>query len=362
MRTAKRLTLSEHVAEVLSDGLRKGQWAGRIPGVRVLAKELNVSRDTIRDALRLLETKQVLSHSGAGRSRLIAAHVEEDSNRVVRVGVLLPGPLELDNRHTNELILASRQAIEAIGHVCFIGEKTARGFGFNPRSIRRYMETCNADAWIVYSGRRELLETVSGAPFPVFALGGDSMGLGLASSRANLKPAIDDCVDTLVNQGHRRIVLISPDKWRLPRPNSSATAFLDRLRHHGLPADTNYNLPAWDHTPSGLNSLLKSLYFATPPTALLVLEPECVGPVMIFLAERGLRVPDHVSIVNILPDPMQAFYACTLAHVRWPLDPHVKSITRWVNALARGEVYRTEKTSEPKFILGESIGPARVKR
>lgn len=362
MKAAKRLTLSEHVAEVLIEGLRDGRWAGKLPGVRMLAKELNVSRDTVRDALRLLETKQVLNHGGAGRSRTIAAQGGMDSKRVLRVGVLLPSPLEVENRHTNELILATRQAIEDIGHVCFIAERTGRSFGFKPRSIRRYMEECQADAWIVYSGRREVLEGVSTVPVPVFALGGDSMGLGLASSRANLKPAIDDCVDTLVNHGHRRIVLISPEKWRLPRPNSSATAFLDRLRHHGLPADANYNLPAWDHSPLGLNSLLQSLYFATPPTALLVLEPECVGPVMIFLAERGLRVPDHVSIVNIVPDPMQAFYARTLAHVRWPLDPHVKRIARWVSTLARGEINRTEKTVEPKFILGESIGPARMKR
>ena len=45
-------------AEHLRDGLRAGRWGEVLPGVARLAAELDVSRDTVRSALRLLESEK----------------------------------------------------------------------------------------------------------------------------------------------------------------------------------------------------------------------------------------------------------------------------------------------------------------
>ncbi len=197
----------------------------------------------------------------------------------------------------------------------------------------------------------------SAGAVPVFALGGQAIGLQLAGSRSDLAVPMRECVDLLVEHKHRSIVLICPPIWRLPKLNLSAQVFVDRLKHHGIRADPHYNLPDWEHTPEGLNAVLKALFHTTRPTALLVMDPEFVGPVLVFLAERGLRVPDDVSVVNILPDPIQAFYRPALAHFQWPVHPHVKRVLQWVNALARGESDCKSKTTEPIFIPTASIGP-----
>ncbi|MEY4483768.1 MAG: hypothetical protein RL693_1220 [Verrucomicrobiota bacterium] len=357
MQPIRRLNLSEHTAEHLREGFRAGRWSGKLPGVWLLAKELGVSRDTVRTALRLLEEEGVVTSCGAGKSRTVNNPAGIHDRRLLRVGILLPSPLEKDNAHTHELIFSVRQSIESLGHVSFIATKTSQHLHDKVERIRHYMVDCQADAWIVYSAKRELLEIVSCGTLPAFALGGPATGLPLASSRADLALPVRNCVDRLVGLGHRGIVLICPQKWRLPSLNEAAQAFVDRLKHHGIQADLRYHLPEWEHTPEGLNALLQALFLATPPTALLVQEPECLGPVLVFLAARGLRVPDHVSVVNMLPDPMQAFYRPAIAHFQWPIQPHVKRIVQWVNALARGETDCKSKTTEPTFVSEESIGP-----
>jgi hypothetical protein len=118
---------------------------------------------------------------------------------VLRIGILLSSPLEKDNAHSHELISTIRQAIEAAGHVCFIATKSAEHFHRNVERIRRHMRDCEADAWIAYSARRDVLEMVSAGPVPAFALGGQMMGLPMAGSRADLSVPISDCVDLRVD-------------------------------------------------------------------------------------------------------------------------------------------------------------------
>jgi DNA-binding LacI/PurR family transcriptional regulator len=356
MQPIHRPSLSEHAAQHLREGFAGGRWSGKLPGVSLLSKELGVSRDAVRAALRLLEVEGFICHGGAGKSRLITKPTDLARRRVLRIGILLSSSLAKDNAHSNELIFTLRQAIEGAGHICFIATKSAEHFHRNVARIRRYMKECEADAWILYSARRDVLEMASELSVPIFALG-NPFGLPMAGSSADLTQPICECVDLLVAQGHRSIVLIGPWKWRQPKPNQSAQVFLDRLRHHGIQADARYNLPEWEHTPEGLNARLQALFLTTPPTALMVMEPECLGPVLVFLAGRGLRVPEHVSVVNILPDPMQAFYQPAIAHFRWLIQPHVKWIIQWVNALARGEVDLRVKTTKPVFVPAESIGP-----
>lgn len=357
MQPLRRLNLSEHTAQHLRDGFRSGRWSGSLPGVWRLSQELGLSRDAVRAALRLLEAEGLVTHGGAGRNRQVATPSSRDSRRSLRVGILLPAPLEKDNAHTHELILTARHAVEAAGHICFIAPKTNADFRHRPERIRRYLADCAADAWILYSARRTVLEVAATGEVPVFALGGPAKGLPVAGSRADLAAPIQNCIDLLVGHGHQSIVLIGPPSWRQPAPSASAQAFLERLQHHGIRTDPRFNLPDWEHTPEGLEALLRALFFATPPSALLIMEPECLGPVLVFLAARGLRVPAQVSVVNILPDPMQSFYRPAIAHFQWPIQPHLKRIIQWVNTIARGQTEHRMTTTEPVFVPAESIAP-----
>lgn len=358
MQAISRPTLGEHTAQHLRMGIRSGRWQGRLPGARQLAAEFGVSRDVVLEALRLVEAEGLILHEGAGKSRRVAASKRSSVQRILRVGILLPSPLEEDNAHTHELISGIRQAIESLGHAGFIAPKCSLQLGRKISRIRRHLEDCKADAWIIYSADRDVLEMAMHLSVPVFVLGGISEGLPLAGSRTDLTVPMEAAVDHLVRQGHRQMVLISPPKWRSPRLNHAAAAFVNRLHTHGIRADAAYHVPEWEHTPAGLHALLRALFFATPPTALLIMEPECVGPALVFLAEQGLSVPRHVSLINLLPDPMQAFYRIGLAHFEWPMQPHIANVVHWVRSVARSRPDLRYSTISPAFVKGESTGRA----
>ena len=72
IRPIRRVSIVEQTAAHLREGIRTGRWRGELPGVLRLATECDVSKDAIRDALRLLEAEGLvgLGHAGAHRAVL----------------------------------------------------------------------------------------------------------------------------------------------------------------------------------------------------------------------------------------------------------------------------------------------------
>jgi len=360
MQPLRKTTLVEQTADHLRDGFRSGRWSGKLPGVLSLSKALGVSRDTIREAVWLLEEEGALKASGAGKNRLIVPARQKDTRRrILRVALLLHTPLGRDNSHSQELMLSIKHGVEASGHAFVICSKTIEDLGNDVPRMAGVIHETQADAWIVYGGTRELCEWFAAMPLPVLAIGGRCQGLPIACCRTDIAKAMTDAVDALVEHGHRRIVLIAQTLWRKPSPSLGAQAFMDRLTHHALNHDVRYNVPDWNESPEGLQKLLKALFQTTPPTALLLSEPMQAAPTLMFLAAQGLKMPEDVSVVNLLPDPTLAWCLPHLAHFDWPLPPHVHRAVRWVEAVARGKADTKTITVPAKFVPAGTIGPGK---
>ena len=65
--------MPERVAAHLREGIQQGQWGDQFPGEQQLARDLDVSRHTVRRALQILEKEGVLGGHGHGRSRSITS-------------------------------------------------------------------------------------------------------------------------------------------------------------------------------------------------------------------------------------------------------------------------------------------------
>lgn len=360
MESLRRQSLAQTTANHLRAGFASGHWRGLLPGVRTLAAEIGVSKDTVRAALQLLEADGTLKPQGSGKNRQISRRRGSPSSQArLRVALLLPGPLEDDNTHTHRIVLGLRAALEADGHACVIvclRRPTAPEN--HRRAVARLVTATEADAWVLYSARRGTLEWFISKSIPVLALGGHFQNLPVASSRTDLTQALNVCVDALVKLGHRRIVLIGPEWWRKPEPNFTARAFLLRLAHHGLLA-SEYNLPDWEETPEGLEGLLNGLFLATPPTALLIAEPAYCSAVRAWLGEHHRLVPRDVSLVNFLPDAAFQFHRPPYTAFQWPEDVHIRRIQRWVQNLVNQREDREAFVASATFDPGGTIGPVR---
>ena len=198
----------------------------------------------------------------------------------------------------NELIHRLKEA----GHYPFFAEKTLTELGMDVSRIRAVIETAKADAWIVGASSHEVLEWFSSQPTPAFAFFGRMEGLPMAGTKPDKAPAYVDATRQLVELGHCRIVLLVQEVRRRPEPGRAERAFLKALESLGIQTG-DYNLPNWEDGIEGFQQVLDSLFGVTAPTALIIDEAHLYLAAQQFLLNRGIRVPQDVSLICTDVDP-----------------------------------------------------------
>jgi DNA-binding LacI/PurR family transcriptional regulator len=357
MKPLKKSNLASQTATHLLDGIRKGTWRGKLPGVLKLAVELGVSKDTVREALVQLEKSGHLLASRPGQRRTIKA-ARESSRRVLRVGVLLPEPLTKDNSYSQRQSLMVRESIELQGHVCFFSDISLREIDGKLGRLKKMVSLARADAWILYASTRSVLEWFAKSKIPAFCIGGHMTEIPLPHSRSGQASGIQQATSDFIRQGHRRIVLIASQALRKPQPSPGCSAFIDVLKANKLSV-SDFNLPDWDTSPDGLYSLLERLFRFTPPTGILTIEPGHTFAVLSFLAQRGLRVPEDVSLFCAIPDPLFRWHRPAIGTLNYRSEPHVQRMVQWLQSLESGSIFQGSQTIPLGYLPGGCVGPAK---
>jgi DNA-binding LacI/PurR family transcriptional regulator/DNA-binding transcriptional regulator YhcF (GntR family) len=350
------LSAVDQVAGYLREELLRGQWSRHLPGVDRLAPELGVSRKTLEAALRQLEADGLLTRNGPRRKRSI--ELREDQVRpALRVSILLSDAADRQLSYLVDL----QHELARVGHQASFAEVTMSDCGMAPGRIARMIERTPADAWVATAAPRELLRWFHEKSLPVCALFGRRRGLPIAGVGPNKPPAYGLATRKLIALGHRRIVLIARRMRRLPEPGSSERAFLTELAAHGIPRGS-YHLPDWEESVDGFHAGLESLFRMTPPTALIIQEAALFAAAQQFLARRGLRVPEDVSLICTDADPTFAWYKPSVAHIRWDSRPVVRRIVRWAANIGSGKPDVRQVLTPAEFVPGGTIGPEAVAR
>ena len=357
MHPIRLLSLAEQVAAHLRQGLHDGRWSGRLPGVLRLAVEFDVSTGVVRAALRQLEAEGLLSGRGLGRSRVIAASAA--AAPPLRVAILRHDARLTDNPQTSLVLTEIMHSLEAAGHEVFFCNKSQIELKHDVRRLASQLLETPADAWVVESGSRPLLEWCATRPTPCHALYGGSGDLPLARTGPDMEPAYRAATRHLLALGHRRIVFILSEPHRKPTPGKSAQNFLEELAAHGVPTG-HYNLPDWEETPEGFSRLLEILFKSTPPTALIIDESPYFFATVAFCARHGIRVPGQVSLISTDCDAMLDRCHPGFAHMRWDNRLIVRRVVGWVDAVRKGRADRKTINIPAEFVPGGSIGPVWV--
>ncbi len=354
MNPLRRLSTIEQTARHLREGLRTGQWGERLPGVARLAVECNVSKVSLRGALRILEGEGLLAPDGNNGRTILRSGRGGKGRRTMRVGVLLNEPLVEENASMQRTLLNLQSGIVAAGHECFFSAKSQTCLRHDTRRIARFVRATPADAWVVLGGPKELLTWFSEQPVPCLALGGRHSEVPIAAASTNFVACVSAATRSIADLGHRRIVMVCPAPWRKPVPGIVAQAFNAELAAHGI-TPGEYHTPDWDETPEGLQTLLEALFKVTPPTALLTVEPAHAAAALAFIAQRGIRIGRDLSFICMIDDPTFTWRRPRIAHFDWQSDLLIRRIVRWVGATARGRVDREQWLAPVTFVPGGTI-------
>lgn len=104
-------------------------------------------------------------------------------------------------------------------------------------------------------------------------------------------------VDELARQGHRRIAFVL-DENDGPAADGRLAGYHAALRDHGLPDDPRHVVRTTSDSDGGHRAALRLLDLPEPPTGVFAFNDQMAIGVYRAAADRGLRVPDDLSIVG----------------------------------------------------------------
>lgn len=351
------LSRAEQAAEQLKQWLSDGSLGQELPGVETLAVECGVSPVTMRQALRILERDGFISNLGPGRGRTVQMSSQQRAKgRSLQVAMLSSSGRESIDLGYRKLLDLFESELFSMGHRFFILPMTQQDLGYDTSRIIKRVEKEKVDLWVVDSAQAELLRWFASRPQPVFACGGQFLDVpGIAATGSFAVPVTMDTVRRLCQLGHRRIVCLKAGSLRKNLP--FRRTLFSTLEEAGIKA-SNYNLPDWEETAEGLHQLLDSLFQVSPPTALIVASPVWMQGVLSFLALRGLKTPDDVSLVCERYDPGLAWCRPKITHFQHDDDGALRILRRWMKGVIDSKPYTKQTLLPVKVVEGGTVGPA----
>ena len=351
MKGFEILTAAEQVAERLREDLMRGTWVDLMPGEDRLMARLGVGRNTIREALILLEQYGYLQSQGTGKQRRITLPKNAPSP-AMRVGLLLYDKQEQVANGINLL----KQSLSDAGHQVSTAPKCLTDLKMDPKRVVAYAKRQDVDAWVVQSAPKAILESLLIQSTPVFSYYGCPVELpiaGVVPESLHLKMEI---IQQLIDMGHKRIINISRSERIIPVYGIFQQSFLKKLQENGIPT-SDYNMPIWGPDPKDLHRCLDKLFAHTPPTAMIIDEPDLFFSAQLHLAERGIISPRDVSLICGQPHTIFSWLETPVTHISWSEDRMVQCVMRWIAKTARGKKNTTQTRIGAKIIKGGTIGP-----
>jgi DNA-binding LacI/PurR family transcriptional regulator/DNA-binding transcriptional regulator YhcF (GntR family) len=347
--------VTDQVVEFLREGMLSGRWRDTLPGRDQLAVELGVSHTTMEAAMRRLTKEGLLASQGSGKRRRIMVSESDLVPRDFRIHYLSYESMSPGIPQVLDLMAQLRKA----GFAVKDAPKSLLELNMDVNRIARLVQQNPADAWIIGSGSREVLEWFSQQPTPAYAYFGNKSDIPIAG--CSIRRDLHMLIRKLVELGHRRIVLLIREEHLKPTLSFFATLFLEALEMAGITPGP-YNLPVWGYQPEGLRLCLDSLYKVTPPTALITTEISILLSLRDYQAHCGVISPRDVSLINLDSSPFFAWCDPTVSHFAWDIKSLNRRVVRWAKNVALGKDDRRQVFTTAKFVEGGTIGPAPIGR
>ncbi len=351
------LSISQQAVDRLRQEILQGRWTKTMPGRQPLAAELGLNEKTVEVALDQLEREGLLKNQGAGRRRRIVSNIKLKP-AAMRLAYLEYSPEDIGEAY----MLSLTHQLQAAGHEPFYADKTLMELGMKRSRFARLLKATKADAWLVCSASRDILEWFAANDIACFALFGPMEDLAIAGAKPDRVKSQTQATRRLLELGHRRISFLCHHQNRHPMPAIGLRAYLSELEAAGITTG-NFHLPEWEESAEGLMRILDSLCDGpTPVTALFLDESFLYHAASNHLLRRGLRIPEDISL--ICTDDHQTFRWCrpSVAHIKWEPRPIVRRILQWADNIAKGKSDLRQSYTKASFVPGGSIGPVNKNR
>lgn len=213
------------------------------------------------------------------------------------------------------------------------------------------------DAIVLYSRYmpdEQLLQLIRELPVPLIAM---NRYLPQAPDRSIVfeqRGAARLAVEYLLNLGHRRIACITA-RMETATGYERLQGYQDALLAHAVEMDQTLITQGTNLIPSGYEACKELLQRGKPFTALVCFTDMMAEGAYRALAEKGLKIPDDVSVFGFDNDPATAYMIPALSTVNIPIADMTRKTIEQAVRLAAGEAVAPIAPFTGQLILRESV-------
>jgi DNA-binding LacI/PurR family transcriptional regulator len=200
------------------------------------------------------------------------------------------------------------------------------------------------------------LEDLRASQTPMVALWHGTELEGVPTVNIDNRAGVVAALDHLLGLGHTRIGFIGGRP--LGDIRERRTAFLEHLAAKGHPAPDEYVKNVTNDPAGGASGLEALMALERPPTAIVCSTDHLAVGVLHAAAERGMTVPEDLSVVGFDDIPMASYLVPPLTTVHMP----VGEMTAVASALAmdepepESEAHLQTFVAEPRLVVRGSTG------
>ncbi len=356
MRLPKRSSLISETVRALREGISAGEWNLHLPGERTLCVRLQVSRSTLREALRSLERQRLVS-SGGGRARKIH-QVRASAPPVSReIGVLSLRAVQSLSSQSAYYLNELRERLQDVGFQVrlFSDQRLQR---VHPQKfLENLLQENRFGAWLLFSVPAAVQRWFQARGVPTLVVGSCHEGVRLPSFDLDLHAVCRHAVGLLRARGHQHVGLLRwPQKTGGMR--ASEEGFFEGA---ALPGHTPCQAQLITHeaTPESIClSLDRMLASRHPPTGIVVCEPGFAVCAASYLFSRKLSLPQDFSLISRDDNEMVACFRPEITRYGYRRPVFAHRLSRLTVQLAlQGSLPAKNYLLLPKLIPGRTVGP-----
>jgi len=171
---------------------------------------------------------------------------------------------------------------------------------------------------------------------------------------SNDREVVREATDFLLQQGHRLIGLIEgPDGFR--SAHERRLGFEDAIKGAGLSLPRSLIARGNYTFETGVTAANRLFDLAPRPTAIFASNDEMAAGVVFAARERGITVPDDLSVIGFDDTPIAAHIWPPLTTVRWPIVSMGRAAARKLVAdIVGGEASEPQPSELPSMLVKRS--------
>ncbi len=294
-RLPQRISLATLTAQSLRESMLAGHWHGHLPGERELCARLQVSRHTLRAALHELQRDGFLEVSDRQRRRIKTAVEAPQATHSRVIALISPRSLLEMSPSTVVMVDDLRDQLSRVGFSFEIHVSTACFTSKPARALEALTTRSPAAAWLLFGSLEPVQSWFLRRQLPCLVVGSCAPEIGLPSIDADYRALCRHAGGMLCGKGHRHVAFVRP-LGDYGGDMQSEQGLREGLSGTHAPV---LQVISHDGTAASLCAQLdKALRSARPPTAYVVARAMHVLTVMMFLTQRGKRIPQDMVVIS----------------------------------------------------------------